>query len=46
MFSLSFFQLIRQKSASLKEDYGLTTAAGELKENVKKNRYRDILPCT
>ncbi|KAK9970994.1 hypothetical protein ABG768_026893 [Culter alburnus] len=40
----SEFSLIRQKSASLKEDYGLTTAAGELKENVKKNRYRDILP--
>ncbi|KAL1270268.1 hypothetical protein QQF64_032557 [Cirrhinus molitorella] len=38
------FTLIRQKSASLKEDYGLTTAAGEIKENVKKNRYRDILP--
>lgn len=40
------FQLIRQKSASLKEDYGLTTAVGEIKENAKKNRYRDILPCT
>uniref|UniRef100_A0A673MCI7 protein-tyrosine-phosphatase n=1 Tax=Sinocyclocheilus rhinocerous TaxID=307959 RepID=A0A673MCI7_9TELE len=38
------FQLIRQKSASLKEDYGLSTAVGEIKENVKKNRYRDILP--
>ncbi|KAK7145620.1 hypothetical protein R3I93_013380 [Phoxinus phoxinus] len=38
------FSLIRQKSLSLKEDYGLTSAAGEIKENVKKNRYRDILP--
>ncbi|XP_050973426.1 tyrosine-protein phosphatase non-receptor type 18 isoform X2 [Labeo rohita] len=38
------FNLIRQTSASLKEDYGLTTATGEIKENVKKNRYRDILP--
>uniref|UniRef100_A0A8C2Q278 protein-tyrosine-phosphatase n=1 Tax=Cyprinus carpio TaxID=7962 RepID=A0A8C2Q278_CYPCA len=38
------FNLIRQKSASLKEDYGLTTAVGEIKENAKKNRYRDILP--
>ncbi|XDV49472.1 hypothetical protein PO909_018712 [Leuciscus waleckii] len=38
------FSLIRQKSASLKEECGLTTAAGEIKENVKKNRYRDILP--
>ncbi|KAG1972129.1 tyrosine-protein phosphatase non-receptor type 18 [Pimephales promelas] len=38
------FSLIRQKSASLKEEYGLTTVAGEIKENVKKNRYRDILP--
>ncbi|XP_043103680.1 tyrosine-protein phosphatase non-receptor type 18 isoform X2 [Puntigrus tetrazona] len=38
------FNLIRQKSATLKEDYGLTTAVGEIKENAKKNRYRDILP--
>ncbi|XP_059379225.1 tyrosine-protein phosphatase non-receptor type 18-like [Carassius carassius] len=38
------FNLIRQKSASLKEDHSLSTAAGEIKENVKKNRYRDILP--
>ncbi|XP_073675235.1 tyrosine-protein phosphatase non-receptor type 18 [Garra rufa] len=38
------FNLIRQKSASLKEDYGLTNVVGEMKENVKKNRYRDILP--
>ncbi|XP_067270427.1 tyrosine-protein phosphatase non-receptor type 18 [Pseudorasbora parva] len=38
------FSLIRQKSGSLKEDFGLTTAAGEIKENAKKNRYRDILP--
>ncbi|RXN28598.1 tyrosine- phosphatase non-receptor type 18-like isoform X1 [Labeo rohita] len=39
-----YMKLIRQTSASLKEDYGLTTATGEIKENVKKNRYRDILP--
>ncbi|XP_042618949.1 tyrosine-protein phosphatase non-receptor type 18-like [Cyprinus carpio] len=38
------FSLIRQRSASLKEDHGLSTAVGEIKENVKKNRYRDILP--
>lgn len=40
----SEFSLIRKKTASLKEDYGLTTNAGGMKENVKKNRYRDILP--
>lgn len=38
------FSLIRKKTASLKEDYGLSTNAGAIKENVKKNRYRDILP--
>ncbi|XP_051964921.1 tyrosine-protein phosphatase non-receptor type 18-like isoform X2 [Xyrauchen texanus] len=37
-------QLVRQKSLLMKDDYGLTTEAGGIKENVKKNRYRDILP--
>ncbi|TRY72800.1 hypothetical protein DNTS_009504 [Danionella cerebrum] len=40
----SEFSLIRQKSASLKDDCGLTTRAGEMKENMMKNRYKDILP--
>ncbi|XP_056629175.1 tyrosine-protein phosphatase non-receptor type 18 [Triplophysa dalaica] len=38
------FALVRKKSGSIKEDYGLTTVAGGIKENAKKNRYRDILP--
>ncbi|XP_065126399.2 tyrosine-protein phosphatase non-receptor type 18 [Paramisgurnus dabryanus] len=38
------FNLVRQKSNSIKEDYGLTTIAGEMKDNMKKNRYKDILP--
>lgn len=40
----SEFALVRKKSVSMKEDYGLTTLAGGIKDNVKKNRYRDILP--
>ncbi|XP_051524596.1 tyrosine-protein phosphatase non-receptor type 18-like isoform X2 [Myxocyprinus asiaticus] len=40
----SEFNLVRQKSVLMKDDYGLTTEAGGIKENVKKNRYRDILP--
>uniref|UniRef100_A0A8D3D5L7 protein-tyrosine-phosphatase n=1 Tax=Scophthalmus maximus TaxID=52904 RepID=A0A8D3D5L7_SCOMX len=28
----------------MKRDLGLTTEAGALKENIKKNRYKDILP--
>ncbi|KAA0714335.1 Tyrosine-protein phosphatase non-receptor type 18 [Triplophysa tibetana] len=40
----SEFALVRKKSGSIKEDYGLTTVAGGIKENAKKNRYRDILP--
>ncbi|XP_057213550.1 tyrosine-protein phosphatase non-receptor type 18 isoform X2 [Triplophysa rosa] len=38
------FALVRKKSTSIKEDYGLTTVAGGINGNVKKNRYRDILP--
>ncbi|XP_051509485.1 tyrosine-protein phosphatase non-receptor type 18-like [Myxocyprinus asiaticus] len=38
------FSLVRQRSASMKDDYKLTTEAGRSKENMKKNRYRDILP--
>ncbi|XP_064849585.1 tyrosine-protein phosphatase non-receptor type 18-like [Oncorhynchus masou masou] len=35
---------IRAQTSVIKKDFGLTTIAGELMENVKKNRYRDILP--
>ncbi|XP_035596591.1 tyrosine-protein phosphatase non-receptor type 18-like isoform X1 [Oncorhynchus keta] len=35
---------IRAQTSVIKKDVGLTTIAGELMENVKKNRYRDILP--
>lgn len=38
-------QTIKHQSAALKQKYGLTTMAGEVKENAKKNRYKDILPC-
>ncbi|XP_051949711.1 tyrosine-protein phosphatase non-receptor type 18-like isoform X2 [Xyrauchen texanus] len=38
------FSLVRQRDASMKDEYRLTTEAGKSKENVKKNRYRDILP--
>ncbi|CAB1329670.1 unnamed protein product [Coregonus sp. 'balchen'] len=35
---------IRAQTSIVKKDFGLTTEAGALKENVKRNRYRDILP--
>ncbi|XP_024255547.1 tyrosine-protein phosphatase non-receptor type 18 isoform X1 [Oncorhynchus tshawytscha] len=35
---------IRAQTSVIKKDFGFTTIAGELMENVKKNRYRDILP--
>ncbi|KPP70704.1 tyrosine-protein phosphatase non-receptor type 18-like [Scleropages formosus] len=37
-------QLIRSQTAVIQQNTGLTTEAGALKENIKKNRYRDILP--
>uniref|UniRef100_A0A665TQH1 protein-tyrosine-phosphatase n=1 Tax=Echeneis naucrates TaxID=173247 RepID=A0A665TQH1_ECHNA len=36
--------VVRSHTMSLKRDLGLTTEVGALKENVKKNRYKDILP--
>ncbi|XP_034445857.1 tyrosine-protein phosphatase non-receptor type 18 isoform X1 [Hippoglossus hippoglossus] len=35
---------VRSHSTLIKRDLGLTTEAGALKENIKKNRYKDILP--
>ncbi|XP_019907322.2 tyrosine-protein phosphatase non-receptor type 18 isoform X2 [Esox lucius] len=35
---------IRACSSNIKKDLGLTTETGALKDNVKKNRYKDILP--
>ncbi|KAL1021166.1 hypothetical protein UPYG_G00009670 [Umbra pygmaea] len=35
---------IRARTSIVKKHLGLTTEAGALKDNVKKNRYRDILP--
>uniref|UniRef100_A0A4W5KP46 protein-tyrosine-phosphatase n=1 Tax=Hucho hucho TaxID=62062 RepID=A0A4W5KP46_9TELE len=35
---------IRAQTSIVKKDFGLTTIAGALMENAKKNRYRDILP--
>ncbi|XP_018608317.2 tyrosine-protein phosphatase non-receptor type 18 [Scleropages formosus] len=40
----SEFALIRSQTAVIQQNTGLTTEAGALKENIKKNRYRDILP--
>ncbi|XP_055366458.1 tyrosine-protein phosphatase non-receptor type 18 isoform X2 [Betta splendens] len=36
--------MVRSQTLALKKDLGLTTEAGALKENIRKNRYRDILP--
>ncbi|XP_072223800.1 tyrosine-protein phosphatase non-receptor type 18 [Leuresthes tenuis] len=38
------YNMVRSQSVSLKRELGLTTEAGALKENIKKNRYKDILP--
>ncbi|XP_036435359.1 tyrosine-protein phosphatase non-receptor type 18 [Colossoma macropomum] len=40
----SEYARIRQQNGSMKELYGLTAETGGIKENVKKNRYKDILP--
>ncbi|KAM6981886.1 tyrosine-protein phosphatase non-receptor type 18 [Tautogolabrus adspersus] len=38
------YNMVRSKTAASKRDLGLTTEVGALKENIKKNRYKDILP--
>ncbi|KAM9751083.1 tyrosine-protein phosphatase non-receptor type 18 isoform 3-T3 [Menidia menidia] len=38
------FTVVRSQSIMLKSELGLTSEAGALNENIKKNRYRDILP--
>uniref|UniRef100_UPI0037E94CE4 tyrosine-protein phosphatase non-receptor type 18 isoform X2 n=1 Tax=Semicossyphus pulcher TaxID=241346 RepID=UPI0037E94CE4 len=38
------YNMVRSQTAQLKKDLGLTSEAGALKENIKKNRYKDILP--
>ncbi|XP_035512180.1 tyrosine-protein phosphatase non-receptor type 18 [Morone saxatilis] len=38
------YSVVRSQTSVLKRDLSLTTEAGALKENIKKNRYKDILP--
>ncbi|XP_044066175.1 tyrosine-protein phosphatase non-receptor type 18 isoform X2 [Siniperca chuatsi] len=38
------YNVVRSQTSVLKRDLSLTSDAGALKENVKKNRYKDILP--
>ncbi|KAG7224368.1 hypothetical protein INR49_004710 [Caranx melampygus] len=38
------YSAVRSQTLSIKKDLGLTTEAGALKDNIKKNRYKDILP--
>ncbi|XP_036389565.1 tyrosine-protein phosphatase non-receptor type 18 [Megalops cyprinoides] len=40
----SEYSIIRAQAGDLKGSSGFTTEAGQLKDNVKKNRYKDILP--
>ncbi|XP_062397409.1 tyrosine-protein phosphatase non-receptor type 18 isoform X2 [Sardina pilchardus] len=42
--ALSYLQRVRQLSIKRKQELGLTAEEGRLQENVKKNRYKDILP--
>uniref|UniRef100_A0A672HVU4 protein-tyrosine-phosphatase n=1 Tax=Salarias fasciatus TaxID=181472 RepID=A0A672HVU4_SALFA len=36
--------VVRSRTSSIKNELGLTCEVGALKENIKKNRYKDILP--
>ncbi|KAG8003052.1 Tyrosine-protein phosphatase non-receptor type 22 [Nibea albiflora] len=36
--------MVRSQTSMFKRELGLTTETGALKENIKKNRYKDILP--
>ncbi|XP_069572689.1 tyrosine-protein phosphatase non-receptor type 18 isoform X2 [Brachyistius frenatus] len=38
------YTVVRSLSSSLTRELGLTSEVGALKENIKKNRYKDILP--
>ncbi|KAK2850917.1 hypothetical protein Q5P01_007193 [Channa striata] len=38
------YNVVRSQTATLKRDLNLTTEVGALKDNAKKNRYKDILP--
>ncbi|XP_076734464.1 tyrosine-protein phosphatase non-receptor type 18 isoform X3 [Maylandia zebra] len=38
------YSMVRSRSLGYKKELGLTSEAGALKENIKKNRYKDILP--
>ncbi|KAK5864154.1 hypothetical protein PBY51_001115 [Eleginops maclovinus] len=38
------YNVVRTQTSVFKKEFGLTTEAGALKENIKKNRYKDILP--
>ncbi|XP_060737342.1 tyrosine-protein phosphatase non-receptor type 18 isoform X1 [Tachysurus vachellii] len=40
----SQYTIIKHQNGLLKQKHGLTTEAGGVKDNVKKNRYKDILP--
>uniref|UniRef100_A0A3Q4B5C1 protein-tyrosine-phosphatase n=1 Tax=Mola mola TaxID=94237 RepID=A0A3Q4B5C1_MOLML len=38
------WQAVRSQACALKKELGLTSEVGVLKENIKKNRYKDIIP--
>ncbi|XP_023128459.2 tyrosine-protein phosphatase non-receptor type 18 isoform X1 [Amphiprion ocellaris] len=38
------YSMVRSQSVALKRELSLSSEAGALKENIKKNRYKDILP--
>ncbi|KAJ8265066.1 hypothetical protein COCON_G00141650 [Conger conger] len=40
----SEYNIIRAQTADMKQSNGFTREAGGLKDNIKKNRYKDILP--
>lgn len=38
------YSVVRSQTSALKKDPSFSTESGALKENIKKNRYKDILP--
>ncbi|XP_051805825.1 tyrosine-protein phosphatase non-receptor type 18 isoform X2 [Acanthochromis polyacanthus] len=38
------YSMVRSRSVALKRELSLSSEVGALKENIKKNRYKDILP--
>ena len=45
LFLINEFQALKQQSTRYKTEKTFSTAEGENEINIRKNRYKDILPC-